>query len=408
MKKKTKTELDTGNTKGNFMESFIEKLKDYFQTQDGIFKSQDSKYFLFTAFKLTAVPIAAFTFVFYSLWSVLEMNYNFFVANGFARGDLFKEAFVDKVLMNITEYFWYFGFTVAGVFMFGLGVAYFALRPFKEIEQFADESHDEPELEFELDQIKSKKIIYQASKVLFDYLYLVRNEIKGEKIHIPKSLSKMKKPSTDKVFILQYALLMTIVCIGTGILLFTFTNDIYQEIVKAGLTLLNGSKTVATFMQLQEETINSIYILAMAINTSLYVFLSRNLIKSVDGVSYAFARDIMQIVKGDANKRIFPRFSDPGKAAAHSINDYLNLVLGEQVTMSKESTVDENVLELFGQNIPREHWSELPPSFIEQYQDSDGEGIYNIITPKGYKIENLDEDQVINLVHDLEKYKKAA
>ena len=400
-------ELDTGNTKGNFMEK-LQELLERFGSADGLFKSQDSKYFLFTAFKLTAVPIAAFTFVAYSLWSILEMNYNFFVANGFARGDLFKEAFVDKVLLNITEYFWYFGFTVAGVFMFGLGIAYFALRPFKEIEYFAIESLEEDNLEFELDQIKSKKIIYQAAAVLFDYLYLVRNKIKGEKIHIPKSLSKMKKPSTDKVFIMQYALLMTIVCLGTSVLLFTFTNDIYEEIVKAGLTLLNGSKTVATFMQLQESTINSIYLLSMGINISLYGFLARNLIKSVDGVSYAFARDIVQIVKGESNKRIFPRFSDPGKAAAHAINDYLNLVLGEQVTMSKESEVDENVLELFGQSIPRDHWSELPPSFIEQFQDSEGAGIYNIITPKGYKIENLDEDQVIGLIHDLEKYKKAA
>lgn len=386
----------------------MEKLKELFNVQDGLFKSQDSKYFLFTAFKLTAVPVSAFTFVAYSLWSIIEMNYNFFVANGYTRGDLFKEAFVDKILLNITDYFWYFGFTVAGVFMCGLGIAYFALRPFKEIEYFAAESLEEDDLEFELDQIKSKKVIYQAAKLLFDYLYLVRNNIKGEKIHIPKSISKMKKPSTDKVFIMQYALLMTIVCLGTSVLLFTFTNDIYEEIVKAGLTLLNGSKTVATFMQLQESTINSIYILAMTINVSLYAFLARNLIKSVDGVSYAFARDIVQIIKGEKNKRIFPRFSDPGKAAAHSINDYLNLVLGEQVTMARESKVDENVLEIFGQNIPREHWSELPPSFIEQYQDSEGDGVYNVITPKGYKIENLDEDQVIGLIHDLEKYKKAA
>jgi hypothetical protein len=51
--------------------------------------------------------------------------------------------------------------------MFGLGVAYFALRPFKEIEQFAIDSLEEPELEFEMDQIKSKKIIYQGAQVAF-------------------------------------------------------------------------------------------------------------------------------------------------------------------------------------------------------------------------------------------------
>jgi len=390
------------------MEQFIEKIKDLLKMEDGLFKSQDSKYFIFTAFKLTAVPVLAFTFVFYSLWTVIEMNYNFFVANGFATGDLFKEAFVDKVLLNITDYFWYFGFTVAGVFMFGLGVSYFALRPFKEIEAYAIESLDEPDLEFELDQIKSKKVIYQGAKILFDYLYLVRNEIQGEKIHIPKSISKMKKPSMDKVFFLQYVLLMSIVCIVTSILLFTFTNDIYEEIVKAGLTLLNGSKTVATFMQQQNNILNTIFTLAMTMNIGLYLFLSRNIIKSVDGVSYAFTRDIISLIKGEKSKRIFPRFSDPGKDAALAINDYINLVLGEPHKASKTPDVDNNVLELFGSQIPQEHWAELPPSFIEQAQNEEGGAHYNVITPKGYRIENLGEEQVLKLIGDIETYKESA
>jgi hypothetical protein len=384
--------------------------KDLFNSQEGLFKSQDSKYFIFTAFKLTVVPIIAFTFVFYSLWTVIEMNYNFFVANGFASGDMFKEAFIDKILSNITEYFWYFLFTVSGVYMFGLGIAYFALRPFKEIENFAIESLEEPDLEFELDQIKSKKIIYQGAKLLFDYLYLVRNQIKGEKIQIPKSLSKMKKPTMDKVFMMQYFLLITIVCIVTSMLLFTFTNDIYEEIVKAGLTLLNGSKIVATFMQQQDAILNTIFGLAMTLNIALYFFLSRNIIKSVDGVSYAFTRDIVAIIKGEKDKRIFPRFGDPGKDAAYAINDYLNLVLGEPKA-KKSLPVNEdapNVVEMFGQEIPAAHWGELPPSFIEQSQTPNGEGVYSIITPKGYKVENLGEEQVLQLINDIETYKKSA
>lgn len=388
----------------------MEKFKEWLSTQDGLFKSQDSKYFIFTAFKLTVVPVIAFTFVFYSLWTVIEMNYNFFVANGFASGDMFKEAFVDRILSNITNYFWYFLFTVSGVYMFGLGIAYFALRPFQEIENFANESLDEPDLEFELDQIKSKKIIYQGAKLLFDYLYLVRNQIKGEKIQIPKSLSKMKKPSMDKVFLMQYFLLITIVCISTSILLFTFTNDIYEEIVKACLTLLNGSKIVATFMQQQGGILNTIYGLAMTINIVLYFFLSRNIIKSVDGVSYAFTRDIVALVKGDKNKRIFSRFTDPGKDAAFAVNDYLNLVLGEP-SSSKPAPVSEdsaNVVEMFGNQIPSEHWGELPPSFIQQTQSPDGDGVYSVITPKGYKVENLGEEQVLQLISDIESYKKSA
>jgi hypothetical protein len=45
------------------------------------------------------------------------MNYNFFVANGFASGDMFKEAFIDKILSEILlNTFGIFLFTVAGVY----------------------------------------------------------------------------------------------------------------------------------------------------------------------------------------------------------------------------------------------------------------------------------------------------
>ena len=72
------------------MENFMEKFKDQF---GGLFASQDSKYFLKTAFKITLVPILSFAVIFYSLWNVLELNYSFFVANGFAAEAEFKEVF---------------------------------------------------------------------------------------------------------------------------------------------------------------------------------------------------------------------------------------------------------------------------------------------------------------------------
>ena len=84
----------------------MSNLQEKFQgLTGGLFKSQDSKYFLKTAFKVTFVPLVSFSIIFYSLWNILEMNYSFFVANGFAEGAEFKEAFIDKVLLNINEYF---------------------------------------------------------------------------------------------------------------------------------------------------------------------------------------------------------------------------------------------------------------------------------------------------------------
>ena len=38
----------------------------------------------------------------------MEMNFYFFVANGFETGELFKEAFYDKISMGVLQYIPYF------------------------------------------------------------------------------------------------------------------------------------------------------------------------------------------------------------------------------------------------------------------------------------------------------------
>ena len=57
------------------MNNFIETIKDEFRNS---FKTQDSKFFIFTAFKITIVPLFSFGVVFYSFWTIMEMNFNFF------------------------------------------------------------------------------------------------------------------------------------------------------------------------------------------------------------------------------------------------------------------------------------------------------------------------------------------
>jgi hypothetical protein len=419
------------------MSNFLDKFK---AVGTGLFSSQDSKYFIKTAFKITLVPLLSFSIIFYSLWNILEMNYSFFVANGFAEGADFKEAFVDKVLININEYFIYFGIIIAGVFMGGLLVAHLALRPFEEIQAFSESLQEDPDLEFEVNKINSKKIIYQGAMAFFDYLkYASMGErVNGDDL-IPEKLKKLKSPPTDKIFVMQYIAIVTIIALVTNIVFYMFTTELYQEIVSAGVDLLKGNKVISKFMTLQEGVLFNIYASAMALNVILYLGLSKNIIKAVDGVSYAFCRDFMQILKGDHKKRIFPRFTDPGKEAANACNQYLDMVFAEYDQESmQEDVVDyedseelevASEVELIDEPIappqrlvlhktpvteqpcpvaevqnPLEEQEELPPSFIEQKQVAGSDvQVFNITTPKGYKVENLSEGQILKLLTELEK-----
>lgn len=393
------------------MSDFQEKLK---ESMAGLFKSQDSKYFIKTASKITSVPLISFSIIFYSLWNVLEMNYSFFVANGFTEGPEFKEAFIDKVLLNINEYFIYFGIIVTGVFMAGLLISHLALRVFEEIEFFCYEVQDDPDAEFEVNKMNSKKIIYQGAAAFFEYLKLLRNseQVDNEQL-LPDSLVNMSKPKTDKIFLIQYISIVTVIVLITNIVFFTFTNKLYQEIVSAGIDLLKGNLVIAKFMQSQESILFNIYAVAMGLNAILYLGLSKNIIKSVDGVSYAFCRDFIQIVQGNHKKRIFPRFSDPGKEAADACNDYIEIVfdeLGEDedeidIECEEDFIATKRVLAEPIENIVLfKAEEELPPSFVEEKQVAGSDiQVFNITTPKGYKVENLDEGQILKLLTELEK-----
>lgn len=401
------------------MENFMERFKDQF---GGLFASQDSKYFLKTAFKITLVPILSFGVIFYSLWNVLELNYSFFVANGFAAEAEFKEVFFDTVLVNISDFVVYFGIIIAGIFMGGLFVSHLALRSFESIEDFTYDSIEDPDYEFDSGKINSKKVINKGAKLFFEYLRMIRSGEPTEKLDIPESLLKMNKPRTDWVFIGQYLTVVTIICLVTNIVFFTFTNELYQEIISSGLSLLDGNKIVAKFMQSQESVLFNIYSTAMVLNIILYVSISKSIIKSIDGVSYAFTRDFLQVVQGNHQKRIFPRFNDPGKNAATAINEYLGLVFDheeenhveietmldtevpERLTVSPPKNVEqENVLEMPVHNGDIElERAPLPPHYVEEKQVANGGVVFNVTTPKGYKVENLDEGHLLRLLKELE------
>lgn len=400
------------------MSDFNEKMK---EEMGSLFKSQDSKYFIKTAFKITFVPIISFAIIFYSLWNILEMNYSFFVANGFIGGDEFKEALFDKILLNINEYFIYFGIIITGVFIAGLVVSHLALRPFEEIEEFCFELEEEPDLEFDFNQINAKKIIYQGAAAFFEYLRLIRNgeKVKGTDL-LPDSIVKMKKPKTDMVFLAQYASIVTVIVLVTNIVFYTFTNELYEEIVAAGISLLKGNQVIAKFMQSQKDVLFNIYTVAMGLNVVLYLGLSKNIIKAVDGVSYAFCRDFIQVLQGNHRKRIFPRFTDPGKEAANACNSYLDAVFYDEeddIEVEVETKVEpapkvDNVIAFDEQQVQQQPvqqiqediQEDLPPSFIEEKKVAGSDvQVFNITTPKGYKVENLDEGQILKILTELEK-----
>lgn len=302
----------------NFMALFIEQL---IQQNKDLFTSQDSKFYILTAFKLTLIPILSFLTVLYSIWTIMEMNFSFFSTNGFNQS---REIFYALIFSNIQNYFVYFFLALFFTFMFGLFTSYLALRAFEHIEDHTSHLKKDIKKQFKVSSLNQKKLIYQVSRIFFTYIQLYIQNNRAPEIHLPTQIENLKTPPLDKVFLMQYAFVVVIIILGTSSLLFSFTQELHQEIIKSGLGLLPTNPLIADFLDSQGHIFFNVYLIGISTNIIAYILIAKNIIKNVDGVCYGFARDMVKVIKGQHKIRLKPRYKDPGHQLASIINQTLD------------------------------------------------------------------------------------
>lgn len=453
------------------MKKLISRFQDI---SGGLFSSQDSKYFIKTSFKMAVIPTLSFGLVFYSIWNLMEMNFSFFVANGFHSGDQFKDTFYQAIFGDIANYGLLFMFTICFVFFAGLAVSWLALRPFGHIEKHVQKLNDGEEVDLEVLGLNKNKLIYQVARIYFKYLEMYQLKKKAPKIKLPERLENLNKPILDKAFLVQYALVVTTLCLVTSVILYSFTIEFYEQIVDNSTSILGGDKFMMTFISGERELLEKIMGLAIWGNVIGYISISLSIIKSVDGVSYGFSRDMIRFMNGEHDVRLRPRHADPGKSMANTINDYLDEVVPEQshavemdyssdeikqeideqfettppeeiventgtfnieaiasvdseadsedefyaevdedevtatdITITQLQPLDETATEeLHSEDTAEADVSEdLPPAFIQEKQDQNGDKVFHITTPNGMKVDNLSEDMVLKIVNEIENKK---
>lgn len=362
----------------------IDKIKSYFKNAN-LFQSQDSKFYILTATKLTLVPVISFTLIIYSLRTVMEMNYNFFIANGFNSNEDFKQVFYDRVLMNIYDFLPMFAATIIAVFFTGLIISWLVLKTYELIQDhILDVMDEEEDGDFEAPGMLKTKLISQVSRIFLKYVKMYSETGKAPKLKLPKNLENLKSPPIDKVFFVQYSLIICIISLATNILLFSFLNELYQQVLENGITLLQSNKVIMKFLVAQEKELFNIYYLSIGINVALYIYISKGIVNSIDGVSYGFSRDMISIMRGDHKVRMRPRFHDPGQTLAQIINEYLDSVFVEESNVLPLDQSQNNEV--------------LPPAFVEQKMTANGEAVFHITTPDGEKVENIDKEMLLKLV----------
>ena len=409
-----------------------------------IFSTQDSRFFLLTASKFTLIPILSFSVVFYSLWSVMEMNFNFFVANGFTED---SAIFYDSIFMNISQYIYYFPTMLLSIFLLGLFASQMAISSFESIENYSINTFHNDDSEIKVKQLNRGKLIFQVSRIFFPYVQLFKKSGKKPKIQLPKQLANLSSPPIDKVFLIQYISTVVLITLSSSILIYSFTSDLHKEIINTGLSFLPANKVVENFLDSQDRILFNVYLVSITLNIFLYLFIAKKIFYTVDGVVYGFARDMIKVIKGQHHVRLNPRINDPGQSTASIINSLLDEVFPQNsVEKTLHEAIDDTVSEITREyHLKFNKIEELNnPDYSGEYRDlstldeadsevismllrgetiheveqenatlfdsSEPKSLYRVITPGGVEIQGVNLEELMRVVKELdviEEKKKA-
>lgn len=294
-----------------------------------LFTSKDSRHSLKTAFLITIVPVLMLLMAIYSIWMIMVMNHSFFVANGFPLGDESLSDFFDYVLQSQIEYIPFLGFFIIIVFFVGILVSHIILRPFHQLTKMCQDLKEGHEIKTKISGLEKQKLLIKLGYFLSD---IAKAKTHHKSIEVPDDLRKVKGPIMDKVFYFQFLCVMFIISVITITSLYIFTYQLFDSVVVSGISILKSSSSAAGikgmsyFFDSQKSLIDYIIIIPSVISIILYLIIARLLITNIQGVTYAYVRDICDAASGQSSKRIRPREDDPGKEAADAVNLVLDQI----------------------------------------------------------------------------------
>jgi hypothetical protein len=289
----------------------------------GLFTTQDSKFTIKTALLVTSVPVLMIAMVVYSIWLLLSMNYSYFRASGFPLDNNSLNDFINYVVQSQIEYLPLVGLFIVAVFFIGMFLSYIILRPFAQLSEMCEEIKNAKGEKIKIIGLSKKKVLIKIGDFLCKYAEACKN---NTKIEIPDEIQKIKGPVMDVVYYFQFfciILILNLVTIGS---IYIFTEQLQNAIVETAVSTLNAPKGMSVFLSSQNEVFDLIILVPSVVSCLIYVLLSRLIINKVQGVTYAYVRDICDVARGNTKRRLMPRMDDPGRETAMAVNATLDML----------------------------------------------------------------------------------
>jgi hypothetical protein len=265
----------------------------------------------------------------YLFWIYFNVIHAFLRANAQDPNSLPLSTFYDYIFgETVSHYPWAITFYVLLV-VIGFYIAHLLIRPFKKIEKYCQAiAQGRENFEFHLSGMQHKQYIYCISRDFLIYLSYCRRNKRIFPTMVDEQLEKIRAPIFDKVFFVQY---FTILMIITGVVAYGLLQirvEIFESIVSlTKYPIINSTLNINKFLRYQEHIFDSMFTFSCLLMPFFYIMITHYLSRQVVGVSFAFLRDMREIMKGRFNLRFRLRVNDPGHGAAMTLNQLLDQTL---------------------------------------------------------------------------------
>ena len=169
---------------------------------------------------------------------------------------------------------------------------------------YAEKAIEHPNAEYKIDEFSTYKLLTRFSEFFFEYLREGRKRGELTPNSIPVQYSRIHQPVLDKVFMLHFGLLLTIISIASGVFIIENTELVFQKMVDLAAKYLHNPRAVRLYFQDQMFLLNDLVVLTIILISVSYTALGLHLYNKVSGAAFGIFSTMRAYMKGNHFNRV--------------------------------------------------------------------------------------------------------
>lgn len=278
--------------------TFIElrkALKSLFSSDRAIFELQNG-------FLMVSILAVLLLYFFYQIYLLIYFHVVTLDSMTLSSIAIIKEGIFDHILVGFAEYGGKLFLCFVLMFLVGVYISGFLIRPFHYLGEFFEEATDKPELEYEKTFFAEHRLLSSFTEHFFTAMKNIRSVEDLKESQIPKKYSKIHSPYVEMTFLLHFFLLLAIPFFATAIIIISIADVVMDKVTDISYKISKTASFQAGTVQAEFMEVNlySLAILALL----CYVLLGFVMYQRVSGGSFGIFLTLRSFLKGKTESRV--------------------------------------------------------------------------------------------------------